>query len=244
MNGSPSKQANNLREQVLDEQLKAAVRLLLQAADYADAWRIDQWQFALEVGDLWRAGVNNNHLRWLLCAGYLSHGIEKKKNDVIRSVEVISTFRITSNSCFLLTPIGIEVARQQANKVEGWVGRSSMPCWGRERWELYFDGALVKKFRRQAPNQICILDAFEQQGWPPRIDNPLPSDIDADRVDRLRDAIKRLNREQRTPLLYFRGSGSGQSVLWEARAAIANLHPISTIRTLDIHSSLIDNVGN
>src|SRR5947207_475841 len=33
---------------------------------------------------------------------------------------------------------------------------------------------LVKHFRRPAPNQYLILDVFQEENWPERIDDPLP----------------------------------------------------------------------
>jgi hypothetical protein len=33
---------------------------------------------------------------------------------------------------------------------------------------------VVKEFKLPAPNQETILTAFQEEGWPPRIDDPLP----------------------------------------------------------------------
>src|SRR5687767_8848755 len=46
--------------------------------------------------------------------------------------------------------------------------------WDAQRCELRVGEELVKKFRRPADIQQAILIAFAEQGWPPRIDDPLP----------------------------------------------------------------------
>jgi hypothetical protein len=52
------------------------------------------------------------------------------------------------------------------------------------------------------------------QGWPARIDNPLPYEAGIDAVERLHDAIKHLNRSLRRSLLHFGGDGKGLGVFW------------------------------
>ena len=74
--------------------------------------------------------------------------------------------------------------------------------------------ALVKQFRVPAVNQELILSAFEEEGWPPRVDDPLPRTGETDSKVRLRDAIKGLNRNQVQARVRFRGDGTGQSILW------------------------------
>jgi hypothetical protein len=75
----------------------------------------------------------------------------------------------------------------------------------------------VKRFRLPARNQELVLAAFEEEGWPPHIDDPLPSRLDHDAKQRLHDTIRRLNQHQINRLIHFRGDGRGCGVLWESR---------------------------
>jgi hypothetical protein len=90
---------------------------------------------------------------------------------------------------------------------------SSVPVWDSERRELRFRNRLVKRYRVPAPNQELILAAFQEEGWPNCIDDPLhPGDQDPQR--RLQATVKSLNRNQVAPLLRFRGNGNGDRVCW------------------------------
>ena len=48
------------------------------------------------------------------------------------------------------------------------------PKWNSNVGVLSFGVRIVKRFPRAARNQEIILSAFEEEGWPPRIDDPLP----------------------------------------------------------------------
>jgi hypothetical protein len=52
-------------------------------------------------------------------------------------------------------------------------GGAPQPHWDRLRRELRYRDKLVRRYRRHAPQQMAILDAFELAGWPERIENPL-----------------------------------------------------------------------
>ena len=89
------------------------------------------------------------------------------------------------------------------------------PFWDSERRELKLGEWLIKCFRVPANNQTTILAAFEEDRWPPRIDDPIPPRYDQDPKRRLHDTINSLNRNQQHPLLRFLGDGSGHGILWE-----------------------------
>jgi hypothetical protein len=74
---------------------------------------------------------------------------------------------------------------------------------------------LVKQFRLPALNQELILAAFEEEAWPPHIDDPLPNALGQDPKQRLHDTIKRLNRHQVNRLIRFRSDGTGSGIIWE-----------------------------
>ncbi len=81
------------------------------------------------------------------------------------------------------------------------------------------DNCIVKQFNVPSPNQEAILAAFEEEGWPSAIDDPLPPQPEQDPKHRLRNTIQKLNANQKHPLLHFRGDGSGQRILWELMPA-------------------------
>jgi hypothetical protein len=93
---------------------------------------------------------------------------------------------------------------------------SLLPGWNSVLRELHFGARLVKRFHEPADNQETILAAFEEEGWPLRIDDPLSPTPAISAKRRLRDAIKNLNRHQIHRLIRFRGDGRGQGILWEA----------------------------
>jgi hypothetical protein len=90
------------------------------------------------------------------------------------------------------------------------------PEWDSSRRELRMGDHVVKRFRQHARNQETILAAFQEEGWPSRIDDPLPRDGEHDVQERLHAAIKKLNK-QAVHLLCFRADGTGEGVLWEPR---------------------------
>jgi hypothetical protein len=79
---------------------------------------------------------------------------------------------------------------------------------------LRFRGKLVKQYSRPSPNQELILAAFQEEGWPPRVDDPLPPCDDQEPRQRLRDAIKNLNRGQHHGIIRFFGDGTGRGIRW------------------------------
>ncbi|MCA9067957.1 MAG: hypothetical protein KDA84_03490, partial [Planctomycetaceae bacterium] len=66
-----------------------------------------------------------------------------------------------------------------------------------------------------AINQETVLTAFEEEGWPARIDDPLPPHGNVNPRRRLHDTIKHLNKSQHIHLILFRGDGTGKGVIWE-----------------------------
>lgn len=92
---------------------------------------------------------------------------------------------------------------------------TGLPQWDAVRRELRVGEVVVKRFRGAAPNQTTILAAFEEEGWPERIDDPLPPDPYCSSSERLHDAIKNLNRNHLVPLLRFHGDGTGRGIRWQ-----------------------------
>ena len=89
------------------------------------------------------------------------------------------------------------------------------PCWDRQLRELRIVNVVVKRFRWPAENLEQVLDAFEEEGWPSHIDDPLRPDPKICPKRRLHDTLKCLNRKQINEVIKFRGDGTGQGVLLE-----------------------------
>ena len=102
------------------------------------------------------------------------------------------------------------------------------PHWDPERRVLVCHGQIVKCFRQPAPNQILILEAFEEEGWPVHIDDPISPQgrSPLERKRRLNDVVKALNRHQVTPLIHFFCDGSGEGILWEPVSANLSVHRV------------------
>ena len=90
-----------------------------------------------------------------------------------------------------------------------------IPSWDGERHQLRLGNLLVKEFKLHCPNQKTILMTFEEEKWPPRIDDPLSPHPELDPKRRLHDTIKTLNRNQKNRLIRFMGDGTGRAIRWE-----------------------------
>ena len=67
------------------------------------------------------------------------------------------------------------------------------PRYDAERRTLFLGDVVLKVFKQPAKNQETLLMAFEEEGWPEHIDDPLPgSRVDARK--RLHDTAANLNR--------------------------------------------------
>ena len=80
-------------------------------------------------------------------------------------------------------------------------------------------------------NQETVLSAFQEEGWPHYIDDPLAPAVEQNPKQRLRDTIKGLNSNQRRRLLRFRGDGTGERVRWELiRSPVISVQEGSQLR--------------
>jgi hypothetical protein len=208
---------------------QSGLTILLAAVEAAKELHHDVWDFAVEIHNLCSAGLTSNNLRWLLCMGYADHAIETTRPKAARrTFQAAGNLMLCERSCFVLTPAGVALARgegftprkrgtpaQASPPSEPRAAQPKIPRWDAECRELRWGAKLVKRFRVPALNQELVLAAFEEEGWPPHLDDPLPKDANYDAKQRLQDTIKRLNRHQVNRLLHFRGDGSGTGILWE-----------------------------
>lgn len=235
-NASPASFANSIHPK-----FHQALVVLLEAFDYSHELGDDRWDFAVLIRDLHLLGLNESDLRWLVRIGYVQHAREVAPQGSLRrrfqSIDSLTFFRRT---CFVLTDVGIEHARHLSRTNLVLTARISDTCDGEKqdrvasssaayRVEKSFDtvhwdpvqrqlnvlGVVVKRYKWQAPNQEMVLNAFQEEGWPGRIDDPLPRHPDQDSKRRLSDTIKCLNRHQIPALIHFHGDGTGEGVTWQ-----------------------------
>jgi hypothetical protein len=210
----------------------AALRMLYEAAIYAQDVNHSAWDFSLEIGLLKEGGLAHSDLRWLLCKGFLEQAGEIDSGESkTRCFQPTGNLSFSQSSCFVLTDAGQSFVRQSLGGIivtsEDAIcfPAASMqldsdqlrikPYWDRDRQELRVGQLVVKQFKVPAPNQEIILAAFHEENWPVRIDDPLPPRADLEPKRRLHDTINSLNRNQKSELMRFLGDGSGQGVRWE-----------------------------
>lgn len=100
-------------------------------------------------------------------------------------------------------------------------GVNLVPRWDAARRELEFCGQIVKRYRVPAQNQETILAAFQEEGWPRRILDPLPATRDQDQRRKLNLTIQSLNRHHLTRAIRFGGDGTGSGVTWQFHPRLA-----------------------
>jgi hypothetical protein len=234
----------------LPRSTRRAISRLLTANTYAkDAGR-DAWEFAVTIGELWRDGVTESELRWLVCRGCIEHAEEIATTGSERTFNRQVSLRFNRRSAFVITDAGVAFSRDnlkgcmhcddrdavEANSFDSAVTRAELPLtenlhhhgngshgsngslhpkWDRDRRELRIGSKVVKVFKLPSPMQEAILMAFEEEHWPPRIDDPLPGHPDYPPKRRLHDTIKSLNRNQKNCLIRFMGDGTGEGIRWE-----------------------------
>jgi len=205
--------------------------ILLEAFESAKELHYEVWEFAVEIQNLRRAGLSGNDLRWLLCKGYVEHAIENTQPKAAqRTFQSLGNLMLGETSCFVLTRAGVTLVcggnsavsagHDTPNLFRVSSGRETVlvpkvPRWDAACRELSWGQMVVKRFRLPASNQELVLAAFEEDGWPRHIDDPLSHPLDCDPHQRLHDTIKRLNRHQVNPLIRFRANGSGNGIFWE-----------------------------
>ncbi len=92
------------------------------------------------------------------------------------------------------------------------------PTWEPRSRELRVGEFLVKKFRVPAGNQELVLSAFQEEGWPAYIDDPLPMKPEIVPKRRLHNVITRLNGSQLASILRFHGNGTGEGIGWQVQS--------------------------
>ena len=96
---------------------------------------------------------------------------------------------------------------------------ATTPKWNPETHVLFLGEVMVKQYHRPARSQHAILSAFEQEGWPSRIDDPLILEEGAAETKskwRLRNTVNDLNRAQYGCIrIRFHLDGTGRGIRWK-----------------------------
>lgn len=197
-----------------------ALRLLSEAWLAALSEEQDVWQFAVEIEQLRSLGLSHTDLRRLLCWGYLEHAQERIScDDDQRIFQPLHTLILPKQTCFVLTEKGWAAtldhdAEKNGEEIAGPEFPAGSPHWDVDSRQLWWHDYLIKAFHRPAANQELILAALEEEGWPTRIDDPLPHVPNIDPKVRLHDTIKALNRHHVKRIIRFGGDGHGQGIQW------------------------------
>ena len=213
---------------VISGPLQNLLALLEKARKYAKQLGCEVWQFAEEIGRLRAVGASHGDLRWLLHKGLIAHAEEISRPRAPRRVfRRLGSLMLNERACFVLTELGENLAHQ-------WVGAPGatdssgkillftepnviQPVWDLSRRELRVEAVVIKRYRCPAPNQELVLEAFQEERWPVRMDDPLPRLPGRDRKQRLHDTINHLNRNQVHRSLHFYGDGTGSGICWTLR---------------------------
>ena len=206
--------------------IRAALALLQHARECAKDARAPRWDFALEIGQLYAAGLTITDLRWMVAKEFVEHADETSiHGNEHRSFMPSRGLNFLPTTCVLLTIKGAAFAQENAaspDEKPAANGKSHpkaslKPRWDPARRELSVGGRLVKRFHVPARNQELILSALQEEDWPESIDDPLTGEIDIDPKTRLNDAVYRLNHKQLACLIRFHVNGHGSSVHWSLR---------------------------
>lgn len=233
---SRMKRSHNRASKLSRNPTEIALDVLLDATAAARAHGRDRWEFALDIEHLLAAGVTSTSLRELICAGLIEAAVETTESTSAgRKFRRLSHLALSAKTCFMLTDEGESAAMSNTNGKIGSAVRKGEkadehqaqsvtphPRWDRAARQLLLGRDVVKQFRVPSPCQELILQVFEEAGWPPYIDDPLPPHDGEDRGNRLRATIKALNRHQQRELLHFSGNGSGKGVRWTISTAASS----------------------
>lgn len=214
------------------QRLSAGLALLLDAHEFSQDVQSPNGEFHTGYDELLAVGLCRIDLHWLVAKGHLAaaNGKPHKPAKARResSGKAAKTGRFTPRSTFVLTNQGKKFAEdviaqrcavcgaERNGKADVEHTTSTRPVWDVKRRTLHWGSKLVKHYRVHANNQVAILTAFEEQGWPPCIRNPLTATREATAQRRLHDAITRLNGRQIHRCLVFGGNGTAEGITWRA----------------------------
>lgn len=223
--------------------LTRGLGLLAEGWHYACAAQVSVWDFAIELPRLRQLKLSHNDLRFLVLQGAVEHALELTlSGDNQRSFRPATGLVFARRTCFVLStegasltgassgedfaqpkllhespapPIEIDAATPclKPTLPVSPTMSDSRPRWDQHRRELSVGCILVKRFTLPAPRVESVLAAFEEQHWPPDLDNPLPAFGQASRC--LQQTLDELNGHLRRALLRFHAVEGDRTIAWQ-----------------------------
>lgn len=113
-----------------------------------------------------------------------------------------------------LTTAPLLLINHDPSPAEELVRKSSddKPHFDEDTGELSFRGQVLRSYCPRATNCLLVLKVFAEEGWPRRIDDPLPIGKNAQRIS---NTIRALNKQLR--VIEFYAGGDGASFCWRVR---------------------------
>jgi hypothetical protein len=185
----------------------AALVFLLDAQEAAGKPGSSTWGVAREAGALGGADAEprahgESRVRGLPVQRRGTASVRARQ----RSFRCVRYLGLNGHGCVVLA-----AARVAARRGAG--AAPAAPGWGANGLHPNRGDWAVKCFRRVAPNRETVLATFEEEGWPARIDDPLPCANGCEPRECLHDTINGLNRGLRGRTLCSgateRDAGSG-----------------------------------
>lgn len=153
-----------------------------------------------------------------------SSGDKQKTIEAVKQIQAVApnyswAVRMFNNNDLLLRLLDGNDPNAVSAPVEPTV--NDKPVWNRDTGKLIVAGELAKRVKNLgiAKNVIKILDVFQESGWPPKIDDPLPGTREPDRRARLGDAINSLN--DGIVGIRFSRDGTAEGITWELAPSLS-----------------------
>jgi hypothetical protein len=201
--------------------------ILRKAFNCAVQLNVSPWQFAVPAVSLRAQGLDETDLRFLCASGLAESGVEEMTPDSReREFRPLANLAMPESACLIATPQGLECSLGGPGSPEHVIvnGRPHAPApdaapqtpsWIRKTGKLWWGNRVIKSLRRHAKRQRLVLAAFEEAGWPRRIDDPLPRDAGVNPKERLRQTVRHLNKRNAFRAIEFRVDEDYRGIHWE-----------------------------
>ena len=192
------------------DRVLSALRLLFDGFQYASDLGTPLFEFAVSLETMQRFAVAEIDIFWLTRKGFALAFCDGAPLSAERAADFCPETR------FIVSSEGIRYAKEVFElRLVASEPEVRVPTWDSSHRKLKLGESVVKRFHVPAPNQELILQSFQEDGWPPQIEDPIPPLRNVDQRRRLHDTILALNRCQTGKRIRFRGDGTGVGVYWE-----------------------------
>jgi len=89
------------------------------------------------------------------------------------------------------------------------------PVYDSNTLRLWWQGKVVREFKKHAPDQTLILATFQEDDWCEQIDSPISGNAVSDPVTRTRNGVAELNRRIVPRTIRFSSVLGGQVIRWK-----------------------------